>query len=439
VLHAGDLVHSSATGLADVEAGTPLTTGHLFRIASHSKTFTATAVLRLVDRGVLRLDDTVGAWVPELAGAPSGALALRALLGHASGLVRDAVPPEDGDFWQALRPFPDAAALVAALRDPACVVYGPYQRFKYSNTAYSALGLVLAAASGTDYATCLRREVIEPLGLTRTEPRWEPARAAEHATGHSALAYSPVRSPIAAVDSAAMDAATGFSSTAEDLCRYAAAHFTGDERLLSPATQRLMQHPDWEIAGTDDTYGLGLGISAVGPRRLVGHGGAFPGYISNTLFDPAAQLAVSVLTNAIDGPASSLARGLVRLVDLAASGSPDPAVGPGGAPPERLDRYCGRFAGLWGVVDVVRLGDRLVALDPTAPDPEHVTELRIEDDDTLRIVDAPGYGAPGEAFTYRWVDGDPTTQQVASVRGSSGATLWPLADYVAREGWRTAR
>ena len=59
------LVLDTALGVADVGTGEPLTTGHLFRIASHSKTFTATAVLRLVEEGRMRLDDPIGRWVPR--------------------------------------------------------------------------------------------------------------------------------------------------------------------------------------------------------------------------------------------------------------------------------------------------------------------------------------------------------------------------------------
>ena len=73
MLHDGDIVLETAHGHADVEAGTVLTTDHLFRIASHSKTFTATAIMQLAERGRLRLDDTVGRWLPARGGAPIAA------------------------------------------------------------------------------------------------------------------------------------------------------------------------------------------------------------------------------------------------------------------------------------------------------------------------------------------------------------------------------
>ena len=107
VLHDGDVVWSGAHGVADVAAGVALTSEHRFRIASHSKTFTATAVLRLAEHGVLRLDDTVGRWLPDLAGLPIARVTLRELLAHGAGVVRDGA---DADFWCLDRPFPDAPA-----------------------------------------------------------------------------------------------------------------------------------------------------------------------------------------------------------------------------------------------------------------------------------------------------------------------------------------
>ena len=89
VLHGDEVVLSVAHGVADVSTGEPLTDGHLFRIASHSKTFTATAVMQLVQAGSLRLDDRVGELIVELASSPIAAVTVRELLSHAGGVVRD--------------------------------------------------------------------------------------------------------------------------------------------------------------------------------------------------------------------------------------------------------------------------------------------------------------------------------------------------------------
>src|SRR4051794_31463281 len=130
--------------MADAAAGVALTTSHRFRIASHSKTFTATAIVRLAERGILRLDDRLDRWLPELAAADIAGVTLRELLAHGGGLVRDGW---DGDHWQLARPFPDAAELRRIASDDAQVLVRN-ERFKYSNVGFSLLGAVIEAASG---------------------------------------------------------------------------------------------------------------------------------------------------------------------------------------------------------------------------------------------------------------------------------------------------
>jgi hypothetical protein len=216
-----------------------------------------------------------------------------------------------------------------------------------------------------------------------------------------------------------MAAATGFASTAADVVRYASAHFFGDDRLLSDDSKRLMQKTEWEVEGSGGgAYGLGFAINTVGGRRLLGHGGGYPGHITRTMFDPVDRLAVSVLTNAIDGPAQQLATAAVAVANLAASGTA-PEV-PAGVD---ASRFTGTFSTLWGAYDVVDLGGRLYQLPTAAPDPTAVYgELEVVDERTLRITKAAGYASRGEVLSYTFAD-DGT---VAAVRGGSANTAVPL-------------
>ncbi|MDX6230157.1 MAG: hypothetical protein QOI76_3547, partial [Frankiales bacterium] len=245
-----EVLFSAAYGLADLEAGTPLTTRHLFRIASHSKTFTATAVLQLAEQGRLRLDDTAGSWLPYLAEAGSALapVTLRELLAHAGGLVRDG---RDGDHWQSYRPFPDTEQLRAIALEAGASVVAPNDRFKYSNIGYSLLGAVIEQASGEPYNAYVRGHVVDLLGLEDTGPELDPARLGDYAPGYSALSYAASRVRLEHVDTRAMASATGFYSTAADVVRYFAAHFTGDDRLLSDGSKRLMRQRLWDV-GIDD-------------------------------------------------------------------------------------------------------------------------------------------------------------------------------------------
>jgi CubicO group peptidase (beta-lactamase class C family) len=414
VLHGDEVVLSTAHGVSSVATDEPLTERHLFRIASHSKTFTATAIMQLVEGGLVRLDDTIAQWIPDLARSAIASVTIRELVSHAGGLTRDGA---DGDFWQLHRDFPDRSELLRVAGDDAAVL-PRNERFKYSNIGFSLLGVVIESASGRPYNEYVAEHIVGRLGLADTGPEFDPSRASDYAGGHSALSYADTRLPIDHVDTAAMAAATGFFSTASDLVRYTSAHFEHDERLLGDDAKRQMQHDEWDVDGTDTSYGFGLAIATIGDRRVLGHGGGYPGHITRTFFDPVDRFSVSVFTNAIDGPALAWATAAIRLIDLAAAEQ--------GGERRRSDElapYCGRFASLWGVYDIVDLGGRLYQLDPTVADPVmSPTRLEVIDDTTLRIASTPGYGSRGERISYEF-DADGT---VASVRAGSGTTALPV-------------
>ncbi len=111
-----------------------------------------------------------------------------------------------------------------------------------------------------------------------------------------------------------------------------------------------MQLPVWEVVGRNEHYGLGVAVMKIGQRTMIGHGGGYPGHITATAVDPHSGLAVSVLTNSIDGAAAELLHGIVKLVDLALT---DPS---GSVPPSLGSRLAGRYANLWSVLDVAQLG-----------------------------------------------------------------------------------
>ena len=425
----GELVLSAAVGVADAATGTALTSEHLFSVASHSKMFTATAVLQLVGAGRLRLDDPIGRHVPELeaGGSPIAGVTVRELLGHQSGVTRDGA---HADFWQLATPFPGREELVAEVLDGGGV-HGRNEHFKYSNVGYALVGLAVEAVTGTSFAEHVHRAVLGPLGLTRTGTDHDPARDGEYAAGHTGLLLGEqTRLVLGHPRTGAYAPATGFWSTAEELSAFAeAALVMGDERLLPDDAKRMMQRLESVVTAYGSEvgrYGLGVELSTVGDRQLVGHSGGWPGHLTLTLADPAAGLVVSVLTNAIDGPAQELAHGLVKLVDVALQPRATVPPPPADAPPPST--CTGRFAGLWGVLDVVELGGRLVLVRPTAPDPlSGMEELQVVDARTLRVATQPGFGAAGElVHLERDADGGVVSVRVA------GVTHRPMAEFLRR-------
>ncbi|WP_317232444.1 serine hydrolase domain-containing protein [Clavibacter capsici] len=418
----GQVVLSEAFGVADPTTDAPLTPDHLFRVASHSKTFTATAILQLAERGALRLDDRLGQHVPELAegGSELADVTIAALLEHGAGVLRDGF---DGDHWQHSGPFPDRRHLLAIATTPGVAKVAPDTAFNYSNVGYALLGLVVEAASGLSFADYLAERIVAPLGLRDTAAEYVPARAAEYAAASTSLRTSRERSVLPHVDTRAMAAATGVTSTASELVSFfSALVLPEDERLLSAASKRLQQRPRYgtgaDPAGTR-RYGYGLIIERVGSgaheATVLGHSGGYPGHITRTAVDPASGWAVSVLTNAIDGPASALSTGVLELL-LADSAATDAERAAVDAP------FTGRFGNMWGLQDFQVVGDRFLRIDPTAEHPlESVDVLEATGDSSARIVEGEGFGSVGEEVTAdRAADGS-----VDRLRGGGGMTLEP--------------
>ena len=399
-----ELLYSRAFGVADASTAEELSTEHVFRIASHSKTFTATAVMQQVESGRLRLDDSVAQHIPELADAPIGSSTVRELLGHQSGAERDG---RAADFWQREAPFVDRDALIAQLRHER--VFPANTHFHYSNLAYSLLGLILEEVTGTAYDTVIR-DVLRPMVEAMSEPVrigpeldvdggfGLPARRAsghgipraERIAGADADRTPPVIPP---VDTRAESAATGFWANAETASAWVAAHAFGTGLFLADDTKRLMQRDESKIStgGTTRWYGLGWIIRKVGERRVIGHSGGFPGHITQTWADPKTGFAVSVLTNRIDGPASALAAGIISLVDLAIEEADDQTeeiLEPGAA---------GRYLSLWGDVNLVPLPGVVLQLSDTGLDPAAGAVVMHGDRGVLRAEAEDGFGDAGEA------------------------------------------
>jgi D-alanyl-D-alanine carboxypeptidase len=418
----GEVVLSEAYGVADPTTDAPLTPAHLFRVASHSKSFTATAILQLAEQGALRLDDRLGAHVPELAEAGSelADVTIAALLEHGAGVLRDGF---DGDHWQHSGPFPDRRHLLAIATTPGVAKVAPDTAFNYSNVGYALLGLVVEAASGQSFADYLDERIIAPLGLRDTAAEYLPERAVEYAAASTSLRTSRERTVLPHVDTRAMAAATGVTSTASELASFfSALVLPDDERLLTAASKRIQQRPRY-ATGQDPAgprrYGYGLIVERVGSGEheatVLGHSGGYPGHITRTAVDPASGWAVTVLTNAIDGPAAALSTGVLELL-IADSATADAERAAVDAP------FTGRFSNMWGLQDYQVIGDRFLRIDPTAEHPlESVDVLERTGDSSARIVEGEGFGSVGEEVTaHRAPDGS-----VDRIRAGGGMTLEP--------------
>ncbi|MEV7993988.1 serine hydrolase domain-containing protein [Streptomyces sp. NPDC086077] len=286
--------HVRSFGIADKETGRPMTPDLYTRIGSETKTFTVTALLKLVDEGRIGLDDTIGEYVD---GVPNGnRITLRELAGMRSGLYNYT---EDPDFFEALtsdpeRPFTPRELLDYAFRHP--VLFQPGEKFFYCNTNLILLGLVVEQVGGRPLQDYIRENVTEPAGMDSTLLATDAAFPEPHAQG-----YTNQTADGKVADSTDWNPSWGWAagamiSTLEDLRIWAPTVATGvlpDGRsLISPATQKQrLDTPPTTIPGA----GYGLGIFDV--QGWIGHNGSLPGYESLTIYLPSARATLVVVLN----------------------------------------------------------------------------------------------------------------------------------------------
>jgi CubicO group peptidase (beta-lactamase class C family) len=386
ILHKGQVVLERAFGYADLVARTPLTPRHRFRVASHSKSFTAAGIMKLREQGKLGLDDHVGKYVDGLHPAIAEAT-ISQLLSHSAGIGRDGT---DGGYWQDRRSFLDAGELYTELA--VAPVIEPNTRFKYSNHGYGLAGLVIEAVSGRSYRSWIKESVIDSARLEETEPDMPVADSMPVACGHSAKLPLGRRVVIPGDNrTGALAPATGFVSTARDLARFfAQLDPNAGESVLTVASRREMTRRQWRSPNSslERHYGLGTISGKTADWEWFGHGGAFQGFASCTAVLPDPPLAVSVVTNAVDGAADRWLEGMIHILANFAKR---------GAPTSEVCDWTGRWWRLWGAIDLVPMGGKVVVAAPSLPNPfTDASEISVSGADHGNVTLAPGFGRHGE-------------------------------------------
>jgi CubicO group peptidase (beta-lactamase class C family) len=386
VAHKGEVVLEQAFGFANLAAGEKLTPRHRFRVASHSKSFTAAGILKLKDSGRLRLDDPAGTYIDGLH-EDAAAVTLQQLLSHSAGLVRDGA---DNSYFADRRPFLTAAELKAELALPQPLPAA--ERFKYSNHGFGLLGLIIEQVTGEPYNKWIAREIVQAAGLAETAPDIGGLGDAPLASGHSTLLPLGRRLVIPGDNPTNdMAAATGFLSTAADLVRFFSQLAPKSASpLLSPASRRDMIRRHWRDSEStiERYYGLGTTSGTLRGWDWFGHGGSFPGTLSRTQMFVAEDLAVSVLGNSIEAPSQLWVDGIGHILSTFRAG---------GAPSEAAAGWSGRWWALWGPVDLVPVGDKvLVSAAALNPPLAEVSEITVSARDIGKITRAPGLNNPGE-------------------------------------------
>ena len=338
IVDQGRLVHVTALGMADREAGRAVGRGTAFRIASMTKNMTALGILSLRDAGKIVLDAPLAEYVPQFAAvkpatADSKPVTLRDLLCHVAGFVTD---DPWGDRVLGMTP----AALDELIATGTLFARAPGLDFEYSNLGYALLGRVLTNVSGEPYQDCLRRLFLAPLGMARTTFDAIAASRGDYACGYRLDGEAWSRERLE--PDGEVGAMGGLVTTAPDYARWVAFLLsawparddpeTGAVQRASVREMALYHAPPFQSDGFEPrptAYGYGL-MNTEDPRlgRLLHHPGGLPGYGSHVLMLPHRGWGVFAFANRTYAPMSKLTPKLAQILHEAAPKPPAVAPSP---------------------------------------------------------------------------------------------------------------
>jgi CubicO group peptidase (beta-lactamase class C family) len=388
-------------GVTNVDNPLQVDEGTLFQIGSTTKTFTATAIMRLVEEGRIDLAARVRTYVPELRLKDEGVaerITVLQLLNHTAGWTGDFFA-DTGDGDDALARYVEAMADLRQVSPLGTVA-------SYNNASLSLAGRVIEKVTGETYEAALKRLVLEPLGLEHSYLFPAEVMTLRFAAGHSDDDPPAVRRPWRLPRSA--NAAGGLISTAADQVRYARFHLGDGSGILRQETLELMRRPTFAMNGAaiGDAVGVGWLLREVGGAAMVGHGGSTNGQQSLFQTVPGHDFAITVLTNSTAGARLNrelLDWALATYLDIVRE-EPEPLP----LTAEQLGEFAGEYRSDTTEITITVDGERLSAhgrmneatkerLRPILGDvpDQPPAPLAILPDDGFLVVDGKGKGGRG--------------------------------------------
>lgn len=306
-------------GVSDIDTGTPMLSNMHMRVGSITKTMTATAVLQLVDDGLLALDDTLAETMPEISAFPHAReMTIRHLLNMRSGAFNYL---EDETVFMKMaaeptRPWtPDELIDINLLHDP---YFEPGAGFHYSNTNYILLGMIVEHLRRQTLSDVFDEHVFAPLGMRHTSLPDDVHLPAPFAKGYGIDLAAGVATPTTSETDRLKDwtelhpsmagASGGAVSTVSDLYVWLRELVAGT--LLSDEVQRERL----DITPIEDTDGFAYGLGIADFGGMIGHDGSIFGYQSFAVHNPDTETSIIVVINVSPSPANATAAGLAMTI-----------------------------------------------------------------------------------------------------------------------------
>jgi D-alanyl-D-alanine carboxypeptidase len=313
VMRDGKLLWQGSSGVADRASGLPVTARTLYSLASVTKMFVATTVLRLYEEGDLRLDDRIAPFVPPYV-PDAGKVTIRNLLGHTSGYPDAEGNPvilrwlaDPNHVWQRDQ----------VLRRIEPVRFPPGKQFSYCNSCYVMLGGIIHTATGAEIGGEFERLVVRPLRL-EGDAVFERVPQAADRIAHGYDNRNKLTDTFAGARLLGVPTGVwgvmwtdgGLAASATGVARFTDALFGG--HVLQPRTLAMMIDP-----GPEHTYGLGTYHMPFDGHTWQGHDGFYYGFTTMTMYDFTRRLTITVLTNLTDNsdPAYAIWSALTKAVD----------------------------------------------------------------------------------------------------------------------------
>ncbi|MEO0399125.1 MAG: serine hydrolase domain-containing protein [Pseudomonadota bacterium] len=314
IVHDQKIVWASGYGVADINGQVPVNADTRYSICSISKLFTSIAAMQLRDAGEIDLDAPIDNYLDWYAikdkEGTDEPVTVRNILSHVSGLPRES----DFPYWTTAD-FPTIEAVRARLQDQT-ELYQPYDQYQYSNLGMTLLGEIVAETSGQSYDAYIRREILDPLGMTSTTTDMpEALHGGSLAVGYYDRNGKGERAAVSFYTTNGIAPAAGFASSVNDLAKFASWQFrlreNGGEEILERRTLREMQRTHWtDPQGSDYYWGLGFRANNVNGDVFWGHSGYCPGYRADLTMALADKLAYIALVNVNDVGPANIARQL---------------------------------------------------------------------------------------------------------------------------------
>ncbi len=394
ILHEGE-TYSAGFGVTNADHPLPVTGETLFQIGSITKTFTGTAIMRLVEMKKLDLDAPVRAYVPDfkLTDEQTASQAtLRHILTHTGGWV--------GDYFDDTGTGDDASAKYVANMADLEQLAPLGSVFSYNNSGFCLAGYIIEQITGQSYQAALKELVLDPLGLENCY--FDPGDVMTHrfAVGHQ------VQGPQAQVARPwplprAVYPAGGITCHVKDLLHYARFHLgdgtaQDESRLLESDSISQMQAQHVTVR-RNEFWGLTWSIEVVNGTSTISHGGGTVGQVSLLTLVPERDFAIAIFTNADEG--ASLTEDVSRWALKQYLGLEITAPTPIESSVEELAPYVGRYARPFAEVELGILGGRLVAQltykqgfptkDAPPPPPPPPMAIALYEPDHLIVLDGP--------------------------------------------------